>query len=257
METSGYDKAFRFQVLRSAFNAHEKKLEAERTGTAPVYRKREWNRNERRKEKEEKGRTWYKKGNKESVLFITATPNSELRDQLQKEIDKSSFKIKVVEKSGTKVVRMLQKNDPFKTKECRNKEGCMICSGNNPGSCRDSGITYRINCLGNRLEDEDEKCDSEYNGETGKVGYVRGGQHAAELRNHRDTSVLWQHCMEKHAGVEQNFEMTVLDRVRGDAMKRQILESIRISKIPSQRNMNRKDEWKSARVPRVLITRRN
>ena len=64
MEAAGYDKAFRFQVLRSALNAFGKKLEAENTGIEPLYRKREWNRNERRKEKEEKGRTWYKKGNR-------------------------------------------------------------------------------------------------------------------------------------------------------------------------------------------------
>jgi len=208
-----------------------------------------------RKEKDEKSKAWYKKGNKESVLFITATPNSELRDLLQNEVDKSSFRIKITEKSGTKVVRMLQKNDPFKTKECRNKNECMICSGSNPGSCRDSGVTYRINCMGNQLENDEERCDSEYNGETGKVGYVRGGKHSADLRNHREDSVLWQHSLEKHDGVEQNFEMTIVDKVRGDAMKRQILESIRIGKVPNEKNLNRKDEWNSARVPRVRITR--
>ena len=168
MEAAGYDKAFRFQVLRSALNAYKKKLEADSTGSMPLYRKREWNRNDRRREKEEKGKNWYKKGNKESVLFITATPNSELRERLQKEIDKTSFRIKVVEKSGTKVVRMLQKNDPFKRKECRNKEQCMVCTGKNPGSCRDSGVTYRINCMGQHDEIINQHCESVYTGETGK-----------------------------------------------------------------------------------------
>ena len=134
MEAAGYDQAFRFQVLKSALNAYEKKIEAENAGTEPLYRKREWNRCERRKQKEEKGRDWYKKGGKESVLFIAATPESELKELLQKEINKSTFKVRVVEKSGTKVVRMLQKNDPFKSKECRDKERCMVCSGNHPGA---------------------------------------------------------------------------------------------------------------------------
>ena len=255
MEAAGYDKAFRFQVLRSALSAYEKKLEAENIGTEPLYRKREWNRNERRKEKEEKGKNWYKKGNKESVLFITATPDSELKERLQKEIDKSSFRIKVVEKSGTKVVRMLQKNDPFKVKECRDKERCMVCSGNNPGSCRDSGVTYRIDCMGQHFENENEECDSVYNGETGKNGYVRGSKHARDLIAKNDSSALWQHCMEKHGGVMQRFGMTIEDKVRGDAMKRQILESIRISRVPEDRNLNRKGEWNSARLPRAVITR--
>ena len=91
MEAAGYDQSFRFQVLKSALNAYEKKIEAENAGTAPMYRKREWNRNERRKQKEEKGKAWYKEGGKESVLFITATPDSELKELLQKEVDKSTF----------------------------------------------------------------------------------------------------------------------------------------------------------------------
>ena len=255
MEAAGYDKAFRFQVLRSAVSAYEKKLQMENTGTRPLYRKREWNRNERRREKEEKGKTWYRKGDKESVLFITATPNSELRERLQEEIDKSSFKIKVVEKSGTKVVRMLQKNDPFKTKECRDKERCMVCSGNNPGSCRDSGVTYRINCMGQHPEHQEEQCDSEYNGETGKNSYTRGNQHTTDLIAGKDSSVLWNHCVEKHDGVRQPFTMTVADKVRGDPMKRQILESIRISQVPEEKNLNRKGEWNSARLPRAIIIR--
>ena len=56
MEAAGYDKAFRFQVLRSALNAYAKKLETGNTGAVPLYRKREWNRNDRRREKEEKGK---------------------------------------------------------------------------------------------------------------------------------------------------------------------------------------------------------
>ena len=253
MEAAGYDQAFRFQVLKSALNAYEKKIEAENAGTEPLYRKREWNRCERRKQKEEKGRDWYKKGGKESVLFIAATPESELKELLQKEINKSTFKVRVVEKSGTKVVRMLQKNDPFKSKECRDKERCMVCSGNHPGSCRDSGVTYRVNCLGQPSDDRDEQCDSVYNGETGKNGFSRGKKHDDDLTNCRDSSALWKHCVQKHGGTIQKFEMTIQDRARGDSMKRQILESIRIQTIPEDKSLNGRSEWNSARVPRATI----
>ena len=98
-------------------------------------------------------------------MFISATPNSRLKDLLQKEIDKTPYKIRVVEKSGTKLIKLLQKNDPFKTKTCRNREECMVCSGSKPGGCRDSGVTYRIDCLG---------CEGVYKGETGKNGFSRG-----------------------------------------------------------------------------------
>ena len=151
---------------------------------------------------------------------------------------------------------MLQKNDPFKSKECRDKERCMVCNGNNPGSCRDSGVTYRINCMGQRSENQEEQCDSIYNGETGKNGYTRGNQHAAELAAGKDSSTLWKHCMEKHGRIKQQFTMTIEDKVRGDSMKRQILESIRINKVPEEKSLNRKDEWNSARVPRASISTR-
>ena len=67
---------------------------------------------------------------------------------------------------------------------------------------------------------------------------------------------MWKHCIEKHGGVIQKFEMTILDKVRGDSMKRQILESIRISRIPEEKSLNRKDEWNAARVPKASISTR-
>ena len=49
MQAAGYDKSFRFQVLKSAIHAYESKREEERSGRAPMYRAREWKRNERRR----------------------------------------------------------------------------------------------------------------------------------------------------------------------------------------------------------------
>ena len=109
--------------------------------------------------------------------------------------------------------------------------------------------------MGQHFENQEEQCDSIYNGETGKNSYTRGNQHTADLIAGKDSSVLWNHCVEKHDGVKQQFAMTVEDKMRGDPMKRQILESIRISRVPEEKSLNRKDEWNSARLPRALITR--
>ena len=46
---------------------------------------------------------------------------------MEEEIRETDIKIKVVEKAGTKVKRQLQRNDPFKEKECP-EESCFICS---------------------------------------------------------------------------------------------------------------------------------
>ena len=83
------------QVLKSAFKVFEMmKEEKDRRGRKPMYRKREWKRNEKRREKIRKSKDWYKKGGKESVLFVTATPESELKNKLQKEIEKSTLRSK-------------------------------------------------------------------------------------------------------------------------------------------------------------------
>ena len=113
MQIAGYDKSFRFQVIKSAIHAYRAKQEEERRGGAPVYRARSWKRNNRRKERENKKKEWYKRGGKESVMFVPATPDSGLKKRVQEEVDRSVFKIKVVEKSGTRLVRLLQRNNPF------------------------------------------------------------------------------------------------------------------------------------------------
>ena len=202
---------------------------------------------------EDKKKDWFKRGGKESVLFIAATPDSELKKSLQKEIEKTSFRIRVVEKSGTKLVRLLQRNDPFRKEGCRDEEGCMVCSGSSKKACRETGVTYRINCLGEHPDDPEARCDDVYTGETGKNGYTRGLKHLDDFRNERETSAMWKHCVEEHNSMHQEFEMVIVDRVRNDAMKRQILEATRIQAVPEERQMNSRGEWNMNRVPRITI----
>ena len=255
MQAAGYDKSFRFQVLKSAIHAYDSKQEEERRGGAPMYRARGWRRNERRREREKKKKEWYKKGGRESVMFVQATPDSELRRRLQEEIDRRSFKIKVVEKSGTRLVRMLQKNNPFKRRTCRDAQRCMVCKANEGGACRESGVTYKINCLGERVEEPGEMCVGFYQGETYRNGFSRGCEHENDLNDHKENSALWKHCVDKHQSVQQNFEMMITDRSRNDATKRQILEAVRIQRANAEQIINGRSEWNSNRVPRVVIER--
>ena len=117
MQASGYDKKFRLEVLKSAKNGYEKLKEREKNG-GRMHRPRNLKRLERKKEKIEKGKNWFDTTKYESVLFVPATPESELQKKMQEQLNKSEIKMKVVEKSGTKVIRMLQKNDPFGKKIC-------------------------------------------------------------------------------------------------------------------------------------------
>ena len=48
---------------------------------------------------------WYKEGGYRLVLFMTVTQDSELRYQMQKDINNKNIKIKVVGKSPLKLVK--------------------------------------------------------------------------------------------------------------------------------------------------------
>ena len=153
--------------------------------------------------------------------------------------------MKIVERAGTKIVRMLQRNDPFKTKRCPRPGRCLVCSGSKPGGCRDNGVTYRIIC--------EDDCEFEYTGQTNQNGYTRGERHMQEYRQHYEKSALWKHSANEHNGDQRRFQMEIVDRVRNDATKRQILEAIRMQRIPEEHQMNSKSEWRTTKIPRIQV----
>ena len=107
MQYSGYSKGFCYEIEQSALHAYKKIQELDQTGVKPMYRPKEWRQNERRKEKEEKRRSWYRKCNYSSVIFVPATPES-LKRSLDEDVKKSGLRIRIVEKSGMSVKRVLQ-----------------------------------------------------------------------------------------------------------------------------------------------------
>ena len=79
MHFSGYSKKEQVQVYQKAKQRYSDMLTKNDQGIQPMYRGRDWNREERQRSKSEKRRNWFKKGNNsEAVLFVDATPNEEL-----------------------------------------------------------------------------------------------------------------------------------------------------------------------------------
>ena len=57
---------------------------------------------------------WYAKDGKyESVMFVEATPASELMKRVQYVVRRLKFKIKVVERAGATIKGILQRSNPF------------------------------------------------------------------------------------------------------------------------------------------------
>ena len=84
MQYSGYDKNFRTQVLKSGLNAYENIKTKDQTGEQPMYRSKEWKRNERKKKKRQKKNDWFKKGGYKSVLFIPPPLSQNSRKPLRR-----------------------------------------------------------------------------------------------------------------------------------------------------------------------------
>ena len=148
-----------------------------------------------------------------------------------------------MERSGTKIVKLLQKNDPFKIKECE-KDDCMLCNTSKSGNCRSSGIVYEIACEG--------ECPFTYRGQTSSNAYTRGLKHMEDYDKKRDKA-LWKHCLNEHNGEKRIFEMKILTQCRNDATKRQIIEAIWIRNTDPKTTMNERSEWNSVRIPRIEI----
>ena len=254
MQYSGYSQKFRGEIVNSACNAYKEIKAQVDSGSRPLYRPREWQRDERNRSKRDKQLNWYKKGGYESVIFVPATPNSELQKKYSNEVTKSGLKIRIVERAGKSIKSFLQRSDPFTDKNC-NQEDCMLCKSGGRGSCRVNNVEYNIKCVG--CKEDNAVLDSVYKGETYRNCYVRGKEHLKDLNNKLESSSLWRHCREKHGSEVQKFEMNQIASYRNDSMLRQIMEAVRISNSDSENLMNSKKEWNHFQLTDVVLGGRN
>ena len=242
MQFSGHDKKMRKEVIKSGIKAFRTMQENDKAGTVPLHRPREWQRKRRERMKRQKKETWYMKGGYETPIFIAATPNGELKKRMQKKIDESDMKIKVIEKTGSTMKRTLHKTSITERTQCADNE-CMIClTSKKKGLCRKEGVTYEIEC---------KKCADKYIGETGRCANARMKEHMRDYRLKRENSVLWRHCREEHESEKQEFKCNVREIFGSDATLRQITEAVDIKR--ERARMNNKQEWGNFNLPKLGI----
>ena len=244
LQYSGYDQKFRTEVVRSALKAYNRLIELDTSGEQPLYRPREWKRLERAQERREKRDKWYRKGGFDAVIFVPATPGSQLKDRYVKELKRAGFKIRVVEQSGVTLKQMLQRSDPFKDRQCNNIT-CLVCSTGGKGSCRSTSVTYELVC---------QVCRHTYIGETSRSAYTHGKEHLRALEQREESSVMWRHSRDKHGGDVPGFTMNVAGTFQNNAMLRQITELVRINQVQEGQFINTKDKCSYFRIPRAAVT---
>ena len=250
MQFSGYTEMFRAQVVKSALCAYDKMVEKDERGEEPLYRPREWRRVERAEERRKKKGDWFKGSGKkknESVIFVPSTPRGELRRRFLESIKRAGVKVAVAEVPGRSVKRRVQRSDPFQDDVCADEEKCLICRhGGGRGMCRKTGVTYEVGC---------KKCGGRYIGETSRNGFTRGREHMEGIVKKNKESPFVVHSEERHGerAKLEDYEMKITGMYGGDATKRQVAEAIKIQHTQGPELINRQDEWRQVRLPRIQM----
>ena len=253
MQFSGHNQRMRVQVVRAAVATYKRQVQRDRDGEVPLYRPRGWKKGERVQKKRSRRRGWFrgKRGQNETVVFVPATPGSELKRKYQHVIRNSGIHIAVTEVPGLSLKRRIQRSDPFKSDVCNKVDSCMICGrrgveegSKGGGRCRTEGVTYRVVCT---------ECGRVYVGESARNGFSRGLEHIASVARKDPHSPLYMHCVDQHDSRPVIFRMEVTGAYGGDPLKRQITESVNIQNIPADQLLNRRDEWRQTILPRPSV----
>ena len=243
MQYSGYSHQFRTIVTQSAINAYQKIKERDDKGQEPMYRPRSWERKSRMEQKRRKRDNWFKNKGEESVIFVPATPNSELRNEYERIVKQNKVKIRIEERVGVQLQRVLRKPRAFRGEECR----CLVCISQGPGKCDREGVLYEIRC---------KKCNDTYVGETARTACTRISEHLKSTESKTTDSAVQRHHQERHRNDEEMaFSARVLRVYGGDALRRQIGEGVFIRHQDPQKIINQKSEWNdnSRKIPHLQL----
>ena len=101
MQFSCYKAKFRGENVWSACTAYRTLRDKDEQGIQPLYRPKTWRRVERQNERRMKKTNWFKNKGDMSVVFVPATPGSELKRRYETAIQQCRVGIKsMVQKSA-------------------------------------------------------------------------------------------------------------------------------------------------------------
>ena len=95
-----------------------------------------------------------------SVMFIPFTKHSELasrlRDNEERMEKQTGYRLKIVEKGGTKLVDILHKANPLAGEDCKRRD-CLLCSTKIEEGRTNSQDCRRRNCVRNQVHHMQQK----------------------------------------------------------------------------------------------------
>ena len=256
LRRSGYEEGFRRMVIKIGCSIYRKKMkEDEREGGKRVYRTKAEMVADK---KEEKNGSWCEKASQSKVaapLILDPTEEGVMVERIKKIIkdynEKEKVEIKVVERGGRKTTTNVKSNH-IGVRSCWSMD-CPVCQGGDGGkNCRARGTVYEQRC---NICKRDGK-EVVYYGETGRNAYLRGKEHANDLRLGDRKNGLVRHMQEQHEGEERDYKMAVLTKHRG-CLGRQIEEAVRIRESKDEILLNSKSEFMQPHIIRIEIEEGN
>ena len=267
MKNSGYCSKFRREVLQAGLTGYNKILTADKDGTKPLFRSREWRRSARGLEaqKKRKRKKGWMGGEFKSVIFVPPTPGGELKKRLQAREEelrpggREEWKIRIVETAGKSVERSLVNNDPCDGNKCDDEKCLVNKSETNKINCRRNNVTYEVRCkicLGAGWS----KKYTCYLGETGQNLHTRMKNHLSKYyskqQHIRDSSAFYKHLTNKHEDLigskfEDVFEIRTV-KAYNKVFTRVVEEGTLIEKHEGEL-LNSKSEWHQPRIIRTVV----
>ena len=244
MKAAGYTEKYRKEILKHALRIYDKKWEDHRSDKQPIFRHKNWKREERRQEKREKKLNWATGDGHIAPFFIPTTPGGVLMSMMRQVADeeaKEGIKFKILKVGGRTLKRTLQRSNPTAIPGCEEKD-CLACNPERGkgGNCRRNNINYEIEC---QLCPEGER--PVYIGETSRNIYTRAKEHVSsehrKLGEEEESSFIRKHMEQHHQGMESKLRAKVT-RTNKDSFSRQIREGVFIRRSEKV-TMNSKAEW--------------
>ena len=225
MEYCGYDVEFRWLVVKLAMSRYTRRLNRWKEGKGMFEDGRE----EEGGKQKGKRLDWYKQDKRyDSVMFVQPTRGSVLKKKVQHIARRNGVRMKVVERAGLTVKKVLQRSNPFRKGVC-GRGDCMVCRYGRPGECRTRGCGYELMC----------KADGrKYRGQTGRSVYERVGEEVRDWSDKKEKSPLWRHSELYHNGEDFELEVRVTDKSFGKPSRRLIAESVLINQLKEEETMN-------------------
>ena len=283
LKISGYSKSQIKEIISSGLKGYVTKVERAEEEGRSFHRGATQTLAGRQKKKLTQKTNWYKKkkgkqdtdgggkrGNRrpkiqegkdqeiKSILFVPRTKGGELAARLRKEEETlgkmTGYRVKVVERSGKMVKRMLHKSNSWAGEDC-GREDCLVCAHQGgeeggAGDCKRRNIVYATTCL----ECKKEGKEVNYFGESARTSFERGKEHQSDYESLASDSHMLKHHILEHSGREENlpFSMKIL-RSHMTAFSRQIHEAVVIQRNERKTIMNSKGEYSRCRLPRLSV----